>query len=233
MTFADISRDRMPSFCYAKCHPSEGGELFPSVEGYPIGWGGLTPIGLAPREWRDEETEDFHSPFLCYQFSSSVFTFFQNFLQQRTQNVQKIFYAPTLLTAQVRPLFYPRKHGTLFVCKKSKQIGGTFMIVVNTEFVAGHEVVRTLGLVQGNTVRTKHVGRDWAAGIKSIFGGELRGYTELLNEARKESMNRMIEMANKMGANAVLGVRFTTSTVMAGASELYCFGTAVVIERKT
>jgi len=107
------------------------------------------------------------------------------------------------------------------------------MIVVSTEFVAGYNVVQTLGLVQGNTVRTKHVGRDIAAGLKSIFGGELRGYTELLNDARKEAMTRMIESASKMGANAILGVRFATSTILQGASELYCVGTAVVIEEES
>lgn len=104
------------------------------------------------------------------------------------------------------------------------------MIVVNTEFVAGYDVVKTLGLVHGSTVRAKHVGRDIAAGLKSIFGGEIRGYTELLNDARKEAMDRMIASAKKAGANAILGVRFSSNSVMQGASELYCCGTAVVIE---
>ena len=106
------------------------------------------------------------------------------------------------------------------------------MIVVSTEFVAGYNVVQTLGLVQGSTVRAKHVGRDIAAGLKSIFGGEIRGHTELMNDARKEAMNRMIEQANTAGANAILAVRFSTSSVMQGMSELYCFGTAVVIEEE-
>ena len=105
------------------------------------------------------------------------------------------------------------------------------MIVVNTESIAGYNVVQTLGLVQGSTVRAKHVGRDFAAGLKSIFGGEIKGYTELMNDARKEAMDRMLEQAKKARANAILGVRFTTSSVMQGMSELYCYGTAVVIEK--
>jgi uncharacterized protein YbjQ (UPF0145 family) len=107
------------------------------------------------------------------------------------------------------------------------------MIVVSTEFVVGHDVVQTLGLVQGSSVRAKHVGRDIAAGLKSIFGGELRGYTELLNESRQQATARMLESAKKAGANAVLGVRFSANSVMQGASEMHCWGTAVVIEEHT
>jgi len=104
------------------------------------------------------------------------------------------------------------------------------MIVVSTDYVAGHTVSCTLGLVQGSTVRAKHVGRDIAAGIKSIFGGEIRGYTELLEESRQQALSRMVEQAKKMKANAILNVRFQTNAVMQGASELHCWGTAVVIE---
>jgi len=104
------------------------------------------------------------------------------------------------------------------------------MIVVNTDFVAGHDVVRTLGLVQGSAVRAKHIGRNIAAGLKSIFGGELSGYTELLNEARQQAMARMVQTAQNMGANAILNVRFATSSIMQGASELHCWGTAAVIK---
>ncbi|MDR0327322.1 MAG: YbjQ family protein [Planctomycetaceae bacterium] len=104
------------------------------------------------------------------------------------------------------------------------------MFVVNTESVAGYRVVRTLGLVQGSTVRTKHVGRDIVAGLKSLVGGELHGYTELLNEARQQAVTRMSQSAEKMGANAVLNVRFSTSSIAQGASELFCWGTAVVLE---
>jgi len=106
------------------------------------------------------------------------------------------------------------------------------MVIVNTDYIAGYNVVQTLGLVQGCTVRAKHMGRDIAASLKSIFGGELHGYTELLMESRQQALTRMIESAKKAGANAILNVRFSTSSVMEGASELFCWGTAVVIEQK-
>ena len=106
------------------------------------------------------------------------------------------------------------------------------MFIVNTEFVPGKRIIRVLGLVQGSTVRAKHIGRDIAAGLKNLVGGELKGYTELLNESRSESLRRMIEQAQKMGANAILNVRFGTSTITAGASELLCYGTAVVLEEE-
>jgi len=104
------------------------------------------------------------------------------------------------------------------------------MIVVNTETVPGHRVVRVLGIVQGNTVRAKHVGRDIAAGLKNIVGGELVGYTELLTEARREALERMLAQAQQLGANAVLNVRFSTSAVTAGAAEIYAYGTAAMVE---
>ena len=103
------------------------------------------------------------------------------------------------------------------------------MIVLNTEFVPGKKVVDVKGLVQGNTVRAKHVGRDIAAGFKNIFGGELKGYTELLIESRRDAMQRMIAQAQQLGANAVINVRFATSSITAGAAELYVYGTAVVV----
>lgn len=84
--------------------------------------------------------------------------------------------------------------------------------------------------MQGSTVRAKHIGRDIAAGLKNLVGGELKGYTELLNESRNESLNRMVEQAESLGANAVLNVRFGTSAITAGASELLAYGTAVVLE---
>ena len=86
------------------------------------------------------------------------------------------------------------------------------------------------GLVQGSTIRAKNVGRDFMASLKNIFGGELKGYTELLQESRQEAMERMIEQAEAVGANAVLNVRFSTSSVAAGAAELFAYGTAVVLE---
>jgi uncharacterized protein YbjQ (UPF0145 family) len=104
------------------------------------------------------------------------------------------------------------------------------MIVVNTETIPGMVVTRALGIVQGNTVRAKHLGRDIAAGFKNIVGGELRGYTELLTEARRQAIERMLSQAQQLGANAVLNVRFSTSAITGGAAELYAYGTAVVVE---
>ena len=104
------------------------------------------------------------------------------------------------------------------------------MLLSNMEIVPGKRVVKHLGLVQGSTVRAKHVGRDLMAGLKNIVGGELKGYTELLEEAREEATQRMISQAEAVGANAVLNVRFATSSVAAGAAELFAYGTAVVLE---
>ncbi|MBS4019651.1 YbjQ family protein [Azonexus hydrophilus] len=104
------------------------------------------------------------------------------------------------------------------------------MIVTNIETVPGKQIVKHLGLVSGNTVRSKHAGRDIMAGLKNIFGGELKGYTELLTESREEATERMIEQARAIGANAVVNVRFSTSSVAAGAAELFAYGTAVVVE---
>lgn len=104
------------------------------------------------------------------------------------------------------------------------------MIVSNMEIIPGKLIKEHLGLVQGSTVRTKHFGRDLMAGIKNIFGGELVGYTELLQEAREEAVDRMKQQAEAVGANAVLNVRFSTSSVAQGAAELFAYGTAVVLE---
>jgi len=104
------------------------------------------------------------------------------------------------------------------------------MLVTNIEIIPGKEIKQHLGMVQGNTVRAKHVGRDLMAGIKNVFGGELTGYTELLTEAREEAVNRMISQAETIGANAVINVRFSTSSVTSGAAELFAYGTAVVLE---
>jgi uncharacterized protein YbjQ (UPF0145 family) len=103
------------------------------------------------------------------------------------------------------------------------------MYVVNTEFVPGQQIVEIKGLVQGNTVRAKHVGRDFAAGLKNLVGGELKGYTELLTESRREALGRMIAQAQQLGANAVVNVRFSTSAITAGAAEMFAYGTAVVV----
>lgn len=104
------------------------------------------------------------------------------------------------------------------------------MIVVNTEMIPGYQITEIKGMVQGNTVRAKHAGRDIAAGLKNLVGGELKGYTELLTESRREALQRMMSQAQQLGANAVVNVRFTTSSVAAGASELYAYGTAVVAQ---
>jgi len=104
------------------------------------------------------------------------------------------------------------------------------MILTNLETVPGKTIVEHYGLVQGNTIRAKHIGRDFMAGLKNIFGGELKGYTELLSESRKEAVDRMKQQATAMGANAVVNIRFSTSSIAAGAAELYAYGTAVLIE---
>ncbi len=104
------------------------------------------------------------------------------------------------------------------------------MVVVNTETIPGMRIAALRGLVQGNTVRAKHIGRDIMAGFKNIVGGELHGYTELLTEARGQALDRMISQAEALGANAVVNVRFSTSSVTQGAAELYCYGTAVIAE---
>lgn len=104
------------------------------------------------------------------------------------------------------------------------------MLLTNLEYVPDRKIIKHLGLVQGSTVRSKHVGRDIMAGLKNIFGGELVGYTELLQESREESINRMVQQAEAIGANAVLNIRFSTSSITAGASELFIYGTAVVLE---
>ena len=104
------------------------------------------------------------------------------------------------------------------------------MITTNIETVPGRTIVEHYGIVQGSTIRAKHLGRDFAAGLKNIVGGELRGYTELLKESRDQAFMRMVEQAEELGANAVVNVRFATSSVAAGASESLCYGTAVFVE---
>lgn len=103
-------------------------------------------------------------------------------------------------------------------------------ILSNTESVPGKRIVAFYGVVTGNTVRAKHLGRDIMAGLKNIVGGELVGYTELLQESRREATNRMIEQAQSMGANAVINVRFATSSIAQGAAELFAYGTGVRVE---
>jgi uncharacterized protein YbjQ (UPF0145 family) len=104
------------------------------------------------------------------------------------------------------------------------------VIVVNTEMIPGYQVREVKGLVQGNTIRAKHLGRDVVAGLKNLVGGELVGYTELLIEARRQALERMLAQAEQLQANAVVNVRFTTSAITQGAAELYAYGTAVIAE---
>ena len=104
------------------------------------------------------------------------------------------------------------------------------MILTNIGSVPGKKIVEHFGIVQGSTVRAKHLGRDMMAGLKNLVGGELKGYTELLHESRQQSTDRMIEQATQFGANAIVTTRFTTSVITGGAAELLAVGTAVVIE---
>ncbi len=104
------------------------------------------------------------------------------------------------------------------------------MILTTIEMVPGKQITALYGLVSGSTVRSKNVGRDFMAGLKNIFGGELKGYTELLQESREEAIHRMESQAKQLGANAVVNVRFSTSSVAAGAAEIYVYGTAVSVE---
>lgn len=106
----------------------------------------------------------------------------------------------------------------------------TNLTLSTLDHVPGKTIVRHLGIVQGSTVRAKNIGRDILAGFKNIIGGELTGYTELLNEARQDAVERMMTEAHMIGANAVINVRFGTSAVAAGAAELFAYGTAVVVE---
>ena len=106
----------------------------------------------------------------------------------------------------------------------------TDLLLSNLETVPGRRVLRHLGLVQGSSVRSKHLGRDIMAGLKNIVGGELTGYTELMQESRQEAIDRMQAQASMLGANAVLNVRFSTSSIAQGAAELLAYGTAVVLE---
>ncbi|MGB0749088.1 MAG: YbjQ family protein [Magnetospiraceae bacterium] len=101
------------------------------------------------------------------------------------------------------------------------------MIITNIETVPGRQIVAHLGLVQGSTVRAKHFGRDIMAGLKNIVGGELKGYTELLEDARTDSLQRMEQQAAALGANAIINVRLSTSAIVQGAAEILAYGTAV------
>ncbi len=104
------------------------------------------------------------------------------------------------------------------------------MILATSDSVPGKRVTEVKGLVQGNTIRARNIGRDIVAGLRNIVGGEVTEYTRLMAESREQAIARMVEQAESMGANAVVGMRFVTSMVMTGASELLAYGTAVVVE---
>lgn len=104
------------------------------------------------------------------------------------------------------------------------------MMITTTETVPGQRVAKVLGLVRGNTIRARHLGRDIQAVLRNIAGGEVREYTKMMAESREQSIDRMSQEAEGLGANAVLGTRFTTSMVMSGAAEIMCYGTAVTTE---
>lgn len=104
------------------------------------------------------------------------------------------------------------------------------MLVVTTNEVVGKQIREVKGLVQGSTVQSKHIGRDIGAGLKSIVGGEIRGYSEMMEEARDIARDRMVKEAKNLGANAIVGMRYQTSTIMGGASEVIAYGTAVILD---
>ncbi len=103
------------------------------------------------------------------------------------------------------------------------------MIVVTTETIHGRDIIDTLGLVRGNTIRARHVGRDIVAGLKTLVGGEIHEYAKLMGEAREQALDRMVDEARDLGADAIVNVRFSTSVIIGGAAEMLAYGTAVKI----
>lgn len=104
------------------------------------------------------------------------------------------------------------------------------MIMVTTDFVPGKTIKKTFGLVRGNTIRARHIGRDMVAFLRNIVGGEITDYTKMMAESREQAIDRMIGEAEELGANAIINVRFTTSMIMQSASEILAYGTAVIVE---
>ncbi len=104
------------------------------------------------------------------------------------------------------------------------------MLLSTTDTIEGKKIVKHLGLVKGNTIRARHIGRDIMAGLRNIVGGEISDYTKMMAESREQALDRMIEDAQKLGANAIVQVRFATSMIMQSASEILAYGTAVVVE---
>ena len=104
------------------------------------------------------------------------------------------------------------------------------MLVTTTETIEGKRIVKHLGMVKGNTIRARHVGRDIMAGLRHIVGGEITDYTKMMGESREQAIDRMVEDAKKLGANAIVGVKFSTTEIMGRAAEILVYGTAVTIE---
>ncbi len=104
------------------------------------------------------------------------------------------------------------------------------MLLSTTDTIEGKKIVRHLGLVRGNTIRARHIGRDIMAGLRNVVGGEISDYTKMMAESREQAIDRMIEDAQKLGANAIVHMSFSTQMVMGGASEILAYGTAVVVE---
>ncbi len=106
------------------------------------------------------------------------------------------------------------------------------MIIATTETIEGRKTVKTLGLVRGNTIRARHIGKDIMAGLLNLVGGEVTEYTKLMGESREQALDRMAQQAEQLGANAIVAARLTTSMLMGGAAEIVAYGTAVVVEEE-
>ena len=106
------------------------------------------------------------------------------------------------------------------------------MLIATTETIAGHDITQSLGLVRGNTIRARHVGRDITAALRNLVGGEVTEYTKMVAESREQALDRMVAEAESLGADAVVAVRFTTSVITSGAAELLAVGTAVKLQRR-
>lgn len=104
------------------------------------------------------------------------------------------------------------------------------MIITTTDFIPGREIEKVIGLVSGNSVRAKHIGKDIVAGLRTVVGGEITEYTEMLSESRREALQRMMDDAQSVGADAVINIRYSTSSVMTGAAEMLAYGTAVKLK---
>ena len=104
------------------------------------------------------------------------------------------------------------------------------MIIVTTDDIPGKKIIKVIGLVRGNTIRARHIGKDIAAALKNIVGGEIQDYTKMMAESREQALDRLVEDAEQLGANAITGVRFATTSMMQAAAELLVYGTAVIIE---